>query len=123
MIILAADAVGAVSPQWNQGCDGFPQKLLGFLDLELDVITYRVRRNGRIIHLTPTAFRLLYHLIKNPRRVYSRDELKNAAWPHAVHVGPRTVDVHIGRLRTALNAVGGHNFIRTVRSVGYALAE
>ncbi|MDK1389830.1 winged helix-turn-helix domain-containing protein [Sinorhizobium sp. 8-89] len=100
-----------------------PRELLTFLDLELDVTRHRVRRNGRIIHLGPTEFRLLHQLMKNPHRVYSREELQNAAWPRAVHVGPRTVDVHIGRLRAVLNEAGGQNLIRTVRSVGYALSE
>ncbi|MEX2746244.1 winged helix-turn-helix domain-containing protein [Rhizobium mongolense] len=98
-------------------------KPLTFLDLELDTTSHCVRRNGHLIHLTPTAFRLLHHLIKDPCRVYSRPELKNAAWPDAVHVGPRTVDVHVGCLRAALNRVGGPVLIRTVRSVGYALSE
>lgn len=100
-----------------------PRKALTFLDLELDVTSYLVRRNGHPIHLTPTAFRLLLHLMKDPHRVYSRPELKNAAWPDAVHVGPRTVDVHIGHLRAALNQAGGLDLIRTVRSVGYALSK
>ncbi|WP_085034666.1 winged helix-turn-helix domain-containing protein [Ensifer aridi] len=99
------------------------QTLVTFLDLELDGSSYRVRRNGLTIHLAPTEFRLLRHFIKNPYRVYSRDELQAAAWPRAVHVGPRTVDVHIGRLRAALNKVGGQDLIRTVWSVGYALSE
>lgn len=98
-------------------------ELLTFLDLELEVRSYRVRRNGRAIHLAPTEFRLLYHLMKNPHRVYSRDELREAAWLRAVHVGPRTIDVHIGRLRAALNTAGGQGLIRTVWSVGYALSE
>jgi two-component system, OmpR family, phosphate regulon response regulator PhoB len=99
------------------------EELLTFLDLEMDLGSYRVRRGGRVIELAPTEFRLLHHLIKNPRRVYSRDELKSAAWPHVVNIGPRTVDVHIGRLRAALNEPGGRHLIRTVRSVGYALSD
>lgn len=106
----------------NRMPDGL-QELLTFLDLELDLATYRVRRGGRLIHLAPTEFRLLLHLMKNPHRVYSRDELKHAAWPRIVNLGPRTVDVHIGRLRTALNQRGGRPLIRTVRSVGYALSD
>ncbi|ESX84844.1 winged helix-turn-helix domain-containing protein [Mesorhizobium sp. LSHC412B00] len=97
--------------------------LLTFLDLEMDATSYRVRRNGRMIHLAPTEFRLLHHLMKNPRTVYSRDELRNVAWPRAVHIGPRTIDVHIGRLRAALNGVGEQDLIRTVRCVGYSLSE
>jgi two-component system phosphate regulon response regulator PhoB len=97
--------------------------LLSFADLEMDTVTYAVRRNGRTIHLAPTEFRLLYHLMLNPRRVYSRDELQNAAWRRPVHLGPRTVDVHIGRLRHALKQAGGPDLIRTVRSVGYSLSD
>jgi two-component system, OmpR family, phosphate regulon response regulator PhoB len=96
---------------------------LTFLDVELDSISYRVRRSGRTIHLAPTEFRLLHHLMKNPHRVYSRNELQSAAWPRSVHLGPRTIDVHIGRLRAALNEAGGQELIRTVRSVGYALSD
>ncbi|WP_234710677.1 winged helix-turn-helix domain-containing protein [Sinorhizobium arboris] len=98
-------------------------ELLTFRDLELDMARYRVRRNGRTIHLGPTEFRLLHQFMQHPHRVYSRDELQNAAWPRAVHVGPRTIDVHIGRLRAALNKAGGQDLIRTVRSVGYGLSE
>ncbi|AYG76869.1 transcriptional regulator (plasmid) [Rhizobium sp. CCGE532] len=98
-------------------------ELLAFQDIELDVATHRVRRNGRTIHVAPTQFRLLEHFMRNPYRAYSRDELKNAAWPHAVHIGPRTIDVHIGNLRAALNRDSDRDLIRTVRTVGYALSE
>jgi len=121
--LTVGGAIGAISDHSSPGGGVPAQKLLTFLDLEVDIICRRVRRNGRTVHLTPTAFRLLHHLIKDPRRVFSRDELKNAAWPHDVHVGPRTVDVHIGHLRVALNQGGGQDFIRTVRSFGYALSE
>ncbi|MEZ5831631.1 MAG: winged helix-turn-helix domain-containing protein [Dongiaceae bacterium] len=101
---------------------GGPQQLT-FRDLEIDLAAYLVRRNGRVIHLAPTEFRLLLHLMKNPHRVHSRNELQIAAWPRVIHVGSRTVDVHIGRLRHALRSVGGSDLIRTVRSVGYALSD
>ncbi|MGF1611297.1 MAG: winged helix-turn-helix domain-containing protein [Kiloniellales bacterium] len=97
--------------------------LLTFADLEMDLVAYRVRRGGREIRLAPTEFRLLQHLMQNPRRVYTRQELQNAAWPPNVHLGPRTVDVHVGRLRQALKSAGGKDLIRTVRSVGYALSD
>ncbi|MGY5795258.1 winged helix-turn-helix domain-containing protein len=115
----------SVAAIWrSQGRDSAGQReLFTFLDLELDVRSYRVRRNGRTIHLGPTEFRLLHHLMKNPHRVFSREALREAAWLRTVHVGPRTVDVHIGRLRAALNSVDGQSVIRTVRSVGYALSE
>jgi two-component system phosphate regulon response regulator PhoB len=98
-------------------------QVLTFHDLEIDLAAYLVRRNGRVIHLAPTEFRLLVHLVKNPRRVHSRRELQSAAWPREIHLGTRTVDVHVGRLRHALSTAGGPDLIRTVRSVGYALVE
>lgn len=94
---------------------------LNFADLNLDATTYRVQRNGQTIHLGLTEFRLLQHLMKNPHRVHSRDELQTAVWPSGAQIGLRTVDVHIGRLRGALRAAGGPELIRTVRSVGYSL--
>ncbi|MER9426756.1 response regulator transcription factor [Mesorhizobium sp. M0317] len=115
-------SIGAIWHDSNRAPAHGSRELLTFLDLELDVTRYRVWRNGRTIHLPPTEFRLLHHLMKNPHRVYSRDELQNAAWPRAVHVGARTIDVHIGRLRAALNKAGGRDLIRTVRCVGYALS-
>ena len=91
------------------------------VDLNLD--THRVRRNGTIIHLGPIEFKLLHRLLQKPEQVLSRDELISAAWEPKVYVGPRTVDVHVGRLRKALNSVAGKELIRTVRSFGYALSK
>jgi two-component system phosphate regulon response regulator PhoB len=96
---------------------------LSFSDLSLDGSTYRVQRNGQTIHLGLKEFRLLQHLMKNPHRVHSRDELQSAVWPSDAQIGLRTVDVHIGRLRGALRSVGGSDLIRTVRSVGYSLTR
>jgi two-component system, OmpR family, phosphate regulon response regulator PhoB len=96
---------------------------LNFADLRLDAATYRVQRNGKTIHLGLKEFRLLQHLMKNPHRVHSRDELQSAVWPSDAQIGLRTVDVHIGRLRGALRSAGGPDLIRTVRSVGYSLTS
>jgi two-component system phosphate regulon response regulator PhoB len=96
---------------------------LSFADLSLDATTYRVQRNGQTIHLSLREFRLLQHLMKNPDRVHSRDELQTAVWPSDAQISSRTVDVHIGRLRGALKSVGGPDLIRTVRSVGYSLTS
>lgn len=90
-------------------------------DIEIDRAAHRVRRGEFEIHLGPTEFRLLDHLMQNPGRVFSREQLLNAVWGSDVFVEARTVDVHIGRLRKALNAYGHENPIRTVRSAGYAL--
>lgn len=116
-------SIGALRNESNRLSALGSREPLTFLNLELDVTRHRVRRNGRTIHLGPTEFRLLHHMMTSPHRVYSRDELQNAVWPRDVHVGPRTIDVHISRLRSALNKAGGQDLIRTVRSVGYALSK
>jgi two-component system phosphate regulon response regulator PhoB len=80
-----------------------------------------VRRAGLEVHLGPTEFRLLDHLIQHPGRVFSREQLLNAVWGSDVYVEARTVDVHIGRLRKALSGDNLTDPIRTVRSAGYSL--
>ncbi|GGY45262.1 phosphate regulon transcriptional regulator PhoB [Parvularcula lutaonensis] len=90
-------------------------------DIEIDRTAHRVRRNGEEVHLGPTEFRLLDHLMQNPGRVFSREQLLNAVWGSDVFVEARTVDVHIGRLRKALGKHGDKNPIRTVRSAGYSI--
>ena len=82
-------------------------------DLEMDRAAYRVRRRGRDIHLGPTEFKLLDHLIQHPGRVFSREQLLDAVWGSDVYVEARTVDVHVGRLRKALNIEGIRDPIRT----------
>jgi len=94
---------------------------LTFHDIAMDLAAHRVQRNGRPIHLGPTEFRLLDHLMKHPGRVFSREQLLDAVWGSDVYVEARTVDVHVGRLRKALNVEGTVNPIRTVRSAGYSL--
>ena len=94
---------------------------LRYEDLVMDLASYRVRRNGREIHLGPTEFRLLRHLMENQGRVFSREQLLDTVWGQDVYVEPRTVDVHIRRLRKALNGDADTDLIRTVRSAGYAL--
>jgi two-component system, OmpR family, phosphate regulon response regulator PhoB len=94
---------------------------LAFHDIAMDLATHRVMRNGRSVHLGPTEFRLLEFFLQHPRRVFAREELLDAVWGPDIHVEPRTVDVHIRRLRKAVNRTGELDMIRTVRSAGYAL--
>ncbi|HKK31477.1 MAG TPA: phosphate regulon transcriptional regulator PhoB [Alphaproteobacteria bacterium] len=96
---------------------------LVFADITMDLLSHRVQRGNRNLHLGPTEFRLLRHLMEHPGRVYSREQLLDAVWGHNVYVESRTVDVHIRRLRKALNVGGERDLIRTVRSAGYALDE
>lgn len=97
-------------------------KLIAYADLRMDVATYHVWRGERELHLSPIEFKLLRYLLERPEEVVTRHELRIAAWQPNIHVGPRTVDVHVGRLRRALGAGGESNLIRTIRSVGYALS-
>ena len=91
-------------------------------DIIMDRVAHRVRRNGLEVHLGPTEFKILDHLMQHPGRVFSREQLLDAVWGSDVYVEARTVDVHIGRLRKALNEGGATDDpIRTVRSAGYAL--
>ncbi len=94
-----------------------------FADITLDRETCRVRRSGRDVHLGPTEFRLLDVLMSRPGRVFSREQLLDRVWGTDVYVEIRTVDVHVGRLRKALNRRGERDPIRTVRASGYALDE
>ena len=90
-------------------------------DIVIDRVAHRVRRAGLEIHLGPTEFRLLDHFMQHPGRVFSREQLLDAVWGSDVYVEARTVDVHVGRLRKALNVEGTVNPIRTVRSAWYSL--
>ncbi len=92
-----------------------------FHDITMDLSAHRVHRNGRPIHLGPTEFRLLEFLMQHPRRVFSREELLNSVWGPDIHVEPRTVDVHIRRLRKSINGESELDVVRTVRAAGYAL--
>src|ERR1700749_4109389 len=92
-------------------------------DIEMDRAAHRVRRAGKEVHLGRTEFKLLDHLIQHPGRVFSREQLLDAVWGSDVYVEARTVDVHVGRLRKALNIDGAQDPIRTVRSAGYSLDE
>ncbi|HYF86493.1 phosphate regulon transcriptional regulator PhoB [Azospirillum sp.] len=100
---------------------GMTDEILTFADVTMDLAAHRVRRNGRDVHLGPTEFRLLRHFMQHPGRVFSREQLLDLVWGHDVYVEPRTVDVHIRRLRKAMNEEDELDLIRTVRSAGYAL--
>ena len=100
---------------------GLAEDLVRQGDIIIDRVAHRVKREGREIHLGPTEFRLLDYLMQHPGRVFSREQLLDAVWGSDVYVEARTVDVHIGRLRKALNIESEPDPIRTVRSAGYSL--
>ena len=94
---------------------------LHYADIEMDVAAHRVKRGGAAVALGPTEFRLLRHFLEHPGRVFSRERLLDSVWGQDSEIELRTVDVHIRRLRKAINAGAKADIIRTVRSAGYAL--
>ena len=94
---------------------------LSYGDIEMDIVSHKVRRGGTPVALGPTEFRLLKHFLEHPGRVFSRERLLDSVWGHDSDIEARTVDVHIRRLRKAINFEGRDDIIRTVRSAGYAL--
>ncbi len=96
---------------------------LEYAGIVIDLESHRVTRDGAAVQLGPTSYRLLLVLMERPGRVFSRDALLGRVWGADVHVEPRTVDVHMRRLRRALNRDGHRDLIRTVRGAGYALDE
>jgi two-component system phosphate regulon response regulator PhoB len=91
--------------------------------IEMDLSTRKVQRDGSSIHLGPTEFNILKFLMENPLRVFSREQLLDMVWGNDIYVETRTIDVHIRRLRKALNEGNKPNIIRTVRSAGYSLDQ
>ena len=97
--------------------------VLNIGDIELDREKKRVSRNGRAIELGPTEYRLLEFLMERPGRVFSREQLLDSVWGSDIYIDERTVDVHVGRLRKAINRGHVPDPIRTVRGAGYALDD
>ena len=102
---------------------GVARSELSYGGIAMDLETHRVERDGENIHLGPTEFRLLKTLLEKPTRVFSRSRLLDLVWGTDIYVDERTVDVHIGRLRRAINVGDRANLIRTIRGAGYALDE
>ena len=99
----------------------FDKDALSYADIVMDLASHRVSRGDQSIKLGPTEFRLLRFLLERPGRVFEREQLLDHVWGQDADIEPRTVDVHIRRLRMAINLPGSPNVIRTVRSAGYAL--
>lgn len=100
---------------------GISENILNYGGIVMDLDAHRVSRDGRSVKLGPTEFRMLRVFMEKPGRVYSREQLLDRVWGRDVYVEARTVDVHIRRLRIALNRGDDRDIIRTVRSAGYAL--
>jgi two-component system, OmpR family, phosphate regulon response regulator PhoB len=102
----------------------FSKETLNFADIRMDLSTHKVTRREKEVHLGPTEFKLLRHFMENPKRVFTREQLLDSIWGNDIYVELRTVDVHIRRLRKALEVEEGlEDLIRTVRSAGYSLDD
>jgi two-component system, OmpR family, phosphate regulon response regulator PhoB len=110
--------VGAVLRRVRPALAG---ETLLYVDVEMDTVSHKVKRSGQTIPLGPTEFRLLKHFLEHPTHVFSRERLLDSVWGRDSDIELRTVDVHIRRLRKAINLEGLPDLIRTVRSAGYAL--
>ncbi|NQW00379.1 MAG: phosphate regulon transcriptional regulator PhoB [Rhodospirillales bacterium] len=95
--------------------------VLEFEDISMNLEEHRVSRSGTNIHLGPTEYRLLRVFLEKPGRVFSREQLLDRVWGRDIYVESRTVDVHIRRLRKAMQLPGTTNLIRTVRAAGYSI--
>jgi len=100
---------------------GLGTQALSYAGIEMNTETHRVTRDGNIVKLGPTEFRLLRTLLGRPKKVYSRAQLLDQVWGMDIHIDERTVDVHMGRLRRAINMDGKPDLVRTIRGAGYAL--
>lgn len=116
-----AELIARIRAVLRRAQPGLSSDQLIFENLVMDLTAHRVQRGQRKVHLGPTEFRLLRHLLQHPGRVFSREQLLDAVWGRDVYVELRTVDVHIRRLRKAINDGQEADLIRTVRSAGYAL--
>jgi two-component system phosphate regulon response regulator PhoB len=116
-----AELLARVRAVLRRSTSSAPDETLTYRDLTMDLAAHKVTRAGRSIHLGPTEFRLLRVLLKRPGRVFSREQLLDLAWGRDIYLEARTIDVHIRRLRKALNNPGEKDYIRTVRGAGYAL--
>ena len=96
-------------------------QVLEFEDIKILTNQHKVYRGEARVHLGPTEYKLLKHLLENPGRVYSREQLLDSVWGHGIYVEARTVDTHIRRLRKAINIKNKKNYIRTIRAAGYSI--
>ncbi len=114
------ELIARVKTQLRHAPEAVAEEDLIFEDIRMDLIEKKVFRGENYVHLGPTEFRLLKLFLENPKKVFSREYLLKNVWGNNIYVESRTVDVHIRRLRRALNEYG-KDYIRTVRATGYAI--
>lgn len=99
------------------------EEVIDYEGLRLDPTSHKVTGNGTVLTMGPTEFRLLHFFLTHLERVYSRSQLLDLVWGDHVFIEERTVDVHIKRLRSALEPSGHHALVHTVRGAGYRFAK
>lgn len=120
------ELIGRVRRTFRKSRTTFTTKLLSYDDIQMNLASYRVTKSGQDVHLGPTEFRILQCLLEYPKRVLSRDYIMSYVWGKKNSIEPRTIDVHINRLRTALKNAGNDDkpsIIQTIRSAGYCLSK
>ncbi|MCW9035203.1 MAG: phosphate regulon transcriptional regulator PhoB [Alphaproteobacteria bacterium] len=118
-----AELIARIKAVLRRSSEGEVEDQLTYEDIKMNLASYKVSRNEQSIHLGPKEYKLLEVFLKRPGRVYSREQLLDMVWGRDINVELRTVDVHIGRLRKALNQKKQPDLIRTVRAAGYALDQ
>lgn len=118
----ASDLISKVKHVLNKHKPNLKQKILSHGDININLMSYKVTKNRRQVHLGPTEFKILQCFIEDPNRIFSRVEIMEYVWGKSKNVEPRTIDVHINRLRAALSEPGQkEHTIKTIRSAGYCL--
>lgn len=116
-----AELIARIRALLRRSRPGLSEEKLSYGGIVVDLAAHRAARNGVAVHLGPTEFRLLRFLMERPGRVFSREQLLDHVWGREIYVESRTVDVHIRRLRMALDVNDAPDIIRTVRGAGYSL--
>lgn len=117
------ELIARIQAVLRRATPGGEDERLSASGLEVDMASQRVTANGKAIHLGPTEYRLLHFLISHPERVYTREQVLDRVWGQNVYVEERTVDVHVRRLRKALEPFGYDRMVQTVRGSGYRFSE
>jgi len=117
------ELIARIQAVMRRAMPGGEEERLAVAGLEVDAASQRVTAKGEPVKLGPTEYRLLHFFISHPERVYTREQVLDRVWGQNVYVEERTVDVHIRRLRKALNPYGYDNMIQTVRGTGYRFSD
>lgn len=117
------ELIARINAVMRRSMPGGEEERLAVAGLQVDAASQRVTAKGEPVKLGPTEYRLLHFFISHPERVYTREQVLDRVWGQSVYVEERTVDVHIRRLRKALEPHGYDGMIQTVRGTGYRFSE